>query len=346
MALNSFTANVLSRSKGHNSIAKAAYNSRSNLQDERTGKRYEYEWKGGVEYKTIFLPKGAPEWMRDREKLWNAVEKREDQVAERFKDCAQLARDFTIALPHELTKEQRERLAKDFARYLARKGMVVDFAIHTPEAGTDERNFHLHMMVTLRDIKGDGFGNKNRTWNERESLIEWKDKWSEMGARALERYGFEVEAERFLHGHKTLKEQRIEAIKRGDIRHADACDREAKKHMGAKASAMERRDPGSTMKGKQNREIEKRNAARTKARVERRAREKDDRSMVKEGLTSAKKVAGKTVDVAGGILDAIVDIFEGAVEGAGKTRGRLTPEKKKELEEAARERERDLSRDM
>ena len=38
----------------------------------------------------ILLPDGAPDWMADRQKLWNAVE-----AAEKRKD-AQLAREFHI----------------------------------------------------------------------------------------------------------------------------------------------------------------------------------------------------------------------------------------------------------
>ena len=60
--------------------------------------------------KDILLPKDAPEWMGDREKLWNGVEK-----TEKRKD-AQLAREINIALPRELSPEQNWGLLKSFVQ--------------------------------------------------------------------------------------------------------------------------------------------------------------------------------------------------------------------------------------
>ncbi len=102
MAIYRFSASILSRGDGRSVIAKAAYNARDKLRDERTGQlTKDYSREGGLLFSGIFAPKDAPAWTRDRAELWNAVERRED-ASNRPRD-AQLARDIEPALPHELT---------------------------------------------------------------------------------------------------------------------------------------------------------------------------------------------------------------------------------------------------
>ena len=63
------------------------------------------------------------EWAQDRSTLWNAAE-----AAEKRKD-ARVAREIEVALPHELTADQRLELTREFAQGLAdRYGVAVDFA--------------------------------------------------------------------------------------------------------------------------------------------------------------------------------------------------------------------------
>jgi hypothetical protein len=81
--LNRFQATVLSRSKAGNAIARAAYNARTRLKDDRTGDLKDYSRKGGLEFEGIFAPKDAPAWAKNREMPWNEVEKREDQSKHR-----------------------------------------------------------------------------------------------------------------------------------------------------------------------------------------------------------------------------------------------------------------------
>jgi len=259
MALNRFEAGIVTRGKGQSSIARAAYNAREKLTDERTQEAKDYRYLGEPEWTGIFAPELSPDWARDREKLWNAVERREDQSTR--PDQAQLARDFKIALPHELTAQQRLALTKEFSVEMAQKGMVVDVAIHAPHAENDDRNYHIHMMLTMREITPDGFGKKVREWNRDSELEQWKERWSELGARHLERAGFHQEAERFSVGHLTLEKQREAALRRGDHEWANALDREPARHMGPHARAMENRGI-PTRQGDINREIEERNQLR------------------------------------------------------------------------------------
>lgn len=277
MALNNFDASIVGRSsscRSHNVIKKAAYNGREKLTDERTGETFNYTAKGGMEWNGLFLPKGAPEWMNDRQKLYQEIERKEDAGTK--PDTAQLMHSWIVTLPHELSAEQRKWFMTDFARELARKGRIVDVALHTPDEGGSHLNYHAHILMSMREVTADGFGKKIKApdvkrgdplgkekfqrWTK-EELAGWKDRYSELGAHYLERAGYAVEGERFRHGHKTLKDQLKAAEQRGDahwVRHL--ADREPTRHMGPQATAMERKyDPIQTRKGDANREIEDRN---------------------------------------------------------------------------------------
>ncbi len=108
--------------------------------NERDGITHDFTRKEGVEHCEIVLPDGvSADWARDRSKLWNAAE-----FAENRKD-ARVAREFELALPHELSPERRIEAARMFALDLAnRYGVAVDFAIHAPHIEGDIRNVHAH----------------------------------------------------------------------------------------------------------------------------------------------------------------------------------------------------------
>ena len=217
MAIYHFSVKVVSRGKGQSAVAKAAYNSRERMTDERTGETHDYRKKGGLAFEGIFAPKDAPEWVHDREELYNEVERRENR-----RD-AQLLREVEVGLPHELTEEQREWLVKDFVReQFVRKGMVADVAIHEPDPEGDQRNHHAHILLSMREIGPDGFGDKVRAWNGREQLEEWREAWERTANRYLERFGHEVRID-----HRSLEEQGI--------------DREPTRHQGPDIRQIEAR---------------------------------------------------------------------------------------------------------
>ncbi|MGO7780784.1 Ti-type conjugative transfer relaxase TraA, partial [Rhizobium ruizarguesonis] len=99
-----------------------------------------------------------------RSALWNAAER-----AEKRSD-ARIAREFEIALPHELSADQRLALTRAFAEDLAnRYGAAVDFAIHRPGGASDIRNSHAHLMMTTREVRETGLGDK--------TLLERENRW-------------------------------------------------------------------------------------------------------------------------------------------------------------------------
>ena len=95
MAIYHFSGTVISRAQGRSAVACAAYRSGSKLHDEYYNKTYDYTKKEDVVFTQILTPDNAPEHFKDRQNLWNVVEK-----GEKRKD-AQLAREFTISLPRE-----------------------------------------------------------------------------------------------------------------------------------------------------------------------------------------------------------------------------------------------------
>ena len=230
------------------------------MADKRTGQHHDYTQAyggGDLAFQGIYAPKEAPEWARDRAALWNAVE-----ATETRKD-SQLARDFQVDLPHELTEEQNRYLVQDWVKEnFTRKGYVADVAIHRAHNWGDKRNIHAHLMVTTRTVDARGFAAmKDEATNSKVQLREWRESWAKHLAHHLERHGFRKEAERMAPAHMTLPRQQAEAIKRGDMEWAEQLDRLPQMHFGKAAAAMERRGI-ETDKGDNNREIARLNAVR------------------------------------------------------------------------------------
>ncbi|TBG96421.1 Ti-type conjugative transfer relaxase TraA, partial (plasmid) [Rhizobium leguminosarum] len=181
-------------------VASAAYRAAERLTNERDGLTHDFSNRQGVEHAEIVLPaRSSAHWAMKRSALWNAAER-----AEKRSD-ARIAREFEIALPHELTAEQRLALTRAFAADLAnRYGAAVDFAIHRPGEGSDIRNSHAHLMMTTRQVTEAGLGDK--TLLEREnrwllanhlppSQLQLKDlrqAWEHLANTHLERAGLDI----------------------------------------------------------------------------------------------------------------------------------------------------------
>ena len=238
-----FSAKVIKRSNGQSAVAAAAYRAASNLRDERTGQTCDYSRKAGVTHSEVLTPSGTPEWMHDRAQLWNAVE-----AVERRKD-AQLAREIQLSLPHELTDDQRRDLVREFVQeQFIGKGMIADLAIHAPSAEGDQRNHHAHVMLTMRTLTGDGFGNKARDWNSPDQLQAWREQWAHHQNRELERHGHPARVD-----HRSFEAQGV--------------DREPTQHLGPVASDMERNGKVSRI-GDENRQTRTLNTDRVADHVE------------------------------------------------------------------------------
>ena len=219
MAIYHLSVKTISRSAGRSATAAAAYRSGVEITDLRTGEIHDYTRKGGVESADLVLPVGAPEWASNRAELWNAAEQ-----AETRKNST-VAREFEIALPSELSPDERKRLAIDFAREIvARHGCAADVAIHAPGKEGDNRNHHAHILCSTRRLMPEGFGEKTRELDERKTgqVEHWRERFAGMQNERLRDAGVEARVD-----HRTLKAQGI--------------DREPTRHLGPAATGYERR---------------------------------------------------------------------------------------------------------
>lgn len=238
MAIYHFSGQILGRKAkqnpdgswrpGSKAAAAAAYRSGSQVRDHHTGEIHDYRRRGGVAHAEIMVPIGAAAWLEDRELLWATVERMEKR------EDAQLAREFNMALPHELNHTQRLELVRSFVQtHFVNRGMVADIALHdpVPEQGQNSRNYHAHVMLTLRRATPDGLDPvKTREWNSKELLGLWRAEWAVSCNRALERAGRTVRVD-----HRTLVAQRDEALQRKDVARARELNRAPEIHVGPKA---------------------------------------------------------------------------------------------------------------
>ena len=143
MAIYHLEAKVVSRGAGRSAVAASAYLSCSRLYNDYDGIQHDYTKKQGLVWQKVFLPAMAPPEWKDREQLWNAVEE-----VETSKD-SRLAREFVVALPIELNRENQIELLQEFIReQFVSDGMCADAAIHD----TDGHNPHAHILLTVRPL--------------------------------------------------------------------------------------------------------------------------------------------------------------------------------------------------
>ncbi|HEL0635400.1 TPA: MobA/MobL family protein [Streptococcus equi subsp. zooepidemicus] len=257
-----FNISMISRGKSKSAVASAAYISCEKLTNEWDGVTHDYHNKKGLLHSEIFLPENIPKEFQYRSFLWNSVE-----LNERANN-AQLARNFIIALPKELSVEENKKLITEFIQEnFVSKGMIADLAIHE---GNDEekKNIHAHIMTTLRPINEKGqwqakskkeyvldekgekiklkSGNyKTRKveltdWNNRGNAEKWRENFATICNQYLEKNNLEKRVD-----HRSFERQGKEEI--------------STIHMGASASALERKGI-ETDKGNINREIKKHNS--------------------------------------------------------------------------------------
>ncbi|KOO43753.1 MobQ family relaxase [Priestia koreensis] len=265
MAIYHFSAQVISRSRGQSAVASAAYRSGERLLDERTGENKYYARK--VQPEAIILsPSQSPSWVYDRNRLWNEVEKAETRKN------SQLAREINIALPRELSANQQTDLIKQFVQsQFVNKGMIADIAIHRD----DKENPHAHVMLTTREISKDGFTVKNRDWNDRKLLNQWREQWANYANQALDLQGVN---ERISHlSHEARGLEQLPTI-----------------HLGHVAASMEK-EGKKTNRGTINRERQEYNRVVTDLQAYREEKARLQKEIVKEKkdqhfLTPAEKI--------------------------------------------------------
>ncbi|GJL43861.1 hypothetical protein TUM17577_50700 [Enterobacter asburiae] len=188
----------LRRSEGKSSVYLSAYQNREKTKDNRTGATWDYSKKEGFFGSAILSPAGTPaELVKDSGTLWNAVE-----AGEKRKD-AELCRYLDIAIPKELDDGQKKQIVLDYCQEnFVDYGMIADIAFHD----LDSHNPHAHVMLTLRTVSPNGFGNKQREWNNRENIEAWRVNWEIIANDRLKKYGHKSRID-----SRSLKDQKEEA---------------------------------------------------------------------------------------------------------------------------------------
>ena len=201
MAIYHFSVKTVARSAGRSATAAIAYRAGEKIYCEREGREHDYSRKTGVEYKEIYLPEGAPQHLKNREKLWNEVEQRETRKN------STVAREFEIAFPSELNQEQRLAMLEELcASIVERHQVAVDACIHAPHtgSGSDERNYHAHILMSTRKLTPEGFTEKTRELDQKHSgeIEHWREHFADICNMHLDMAGFTARVD-----HRSYKDQ-------------------------------------------------------------------------------------------------------------------------------------------
>ncbi len=199
MAIYHLHVKIIGRKSGSSAVASAAYRSGSRLRDDRLERSHDFSAKRGVVHSEVMLPENAPEAWSDRERLWNDVE------AFEVRKDAQLAREVEFALPREMTQAQGIELARDFVQSeFVDQGMIADLNVHWDSAEDGTPKPHAHVMLTMRAVDENSFGQKVRDWNRTEMVERWRERWAELANERLAELDIDARID-----HRSLEAQGI-----------------------------------------------------------------------------------------------------------------------------------------
>ncbi len=235
MALYSCSISNIKRSDGRSSVAKAAYNSRSKLEDLRTGNIYNYSQKKDLGFSEIITPENAPAWASDRQQLWA-----KNELANKRRD-ARVAKEILVALPRELNKSQQLNLVRKFvSNNLTPLGVVADVNAHElDQSDRPDWNPHVHILISTQHLVDGEFGSKITELNKKEFVTNLRKAWAEETNLALSAAGVEVRVD-----HRSNEDRGI--------------DRIPQIHLGHRVWAMNEKGI-ATDRAFRHREIEERN---------------------------------------------------------------------------------------
>lgn len=167
-----------------NIVASASYRSDEALYSERTDEKIKFRNHTVKPESMILTPQHAPDWTKDRQRLWNEVDKVEKHNAKTKNP--RLAKEVLLSLPNDFDREVQTELTKDFIKSeFVDKGMVADISIHRD----DMNNPHAHVLLTQRPFNADG------TWGKKTKT---KTRYDENGHAILNQNGNKVrKQERF-----------------------------------------------------------------------------------------------------------------------------------------------------
>ena len=223
MAIFHLDFKIVKRSEGMTSVAKAAYHARTRITDDRIGETFDFSHRTDLHGHIILAPVSAPAHIVESSSaLWNEVERVERQ------NNGQTARYFDVAIPVELSNDGKKKLVAEYClKNFVDKGMIADIAFHD----LDGKNPHAHVMLTLKTIGPDGFGKKDRSWNDKKIMLQWRESWATISNSYLEAAGSEERID-----HRSLRTQFADALTQAE----EAFSAEEKAFWLAKATETNR----------------------------------------------------------------------------------------------------------
>ena len=151
----SISVKTVRRHRRDSFARQAAYACRVEVENPRTGRRFDFAHKGPVE------DSGLLGWEGDLQSLATAASSAERRVK------AVEGRTVIVALPHEFHAHERKSAVLACAKYLEQNFRVaVVWALHPPPPEGDYRNWHAHLLMTARRVSGYIFGEKTRELDE------------------------------------------------------------------------------------------------------------------------------------------------------------------------------------
>ncbi|EAU5976066.1 conjugal transfer protein, partial [Salmonella enterica] len=223
MAIFHLDFKIVKRSEGMTSVAKAAYHARTRITDDRIGETFDFSHRTDLHGHILLAPVSAPAHIVESSSaLWNEVERVERQ------NNGQTARYFDVAIPIELNNDDKKKLVAEYCqKNFVDKGMIADIAFHD----LDSKNPHAHVMLTLKTITAAGFGKKDRSWNDKKMMLQWRESWATMSNSYLETAGSEERID-----HRSLRTQCADALAQAE----EAFSAEEKAFWLAKATETNR----------------------------------------------------------------------------------------------------------
>lgn len=218
MAVYFLNLKTFGRANGSSAVSAAAYRAGERIKDERNGRTYDHSDRLDVLHKEIIVPSEYADddlaWAKNRESLWNSAEQAE------ARKNARVAREYLVALPVELSAQDRLGLVRGFSQELSdRYRFAVDVAVHAARnfPGSDPRNFHAHLLATTREVTSQGLGAKTTLeWNDAnrreaglapaiDELLHVRERWAVVTNEALHAADIDARID-----HRTLAMQGID----------------------------------------------------------------------------------------------------------------------------------------
>ena len=156
VAIAHLSIRAQSRSSGQSFARSLAYRCGLRLVDCHTRRSHDYtrrDRREEIEHTGLGRFDGLdPSWSLETLEQAQELADRIDRAETRRNST--VARDIECAIPHELPKTRRCALAEDFADWLSKRYRCpVPFAIHSPPADGDARNWHIHALVPDRAVE-------------------------------------------------------------------------------------------------------------------------------------------------------------------------------------------------